>query len=179
LNQLAQEWADELARRAILRYRSDPEYGENIYRSFWRDVPYRIKPEDPLERWYGEGSYFKYGEDEMKDLDAARHFTQLIWKKTESIGLGLANDDSGKFYLVCIYHPAGNVAGEFVENVFPPTQVRRQLFHSIHHNCHYFKHTHVLCNLQIFLVSRFPTPICRVDFRVLEFSGMERELPRC
>ncbi|XP_043529471.1 troponin T, skeletal muscle-like [Frieseomelitta varia] len=106
---------------AILQYRSDPEYGENIYRSFWRDVPYRIKPQDPLEYWYGEGNYFKYG-DEAKDLDAVRHFTQLIWKKTESIGLGLANDDSGKFYLVCIYHPPGNVAGEFVENVLPPTQ---------------------------------------------------------
>lgn len=52
LNQLAQEWADELAWKSILRYRSDPEYGENIYRSFWRDIPYKIKPKDPLEYWF-------------------------------------------------------------------------------------------------------------------------------
>lgn len=51
LNERAQEWADIIAKKDVLEYRSDPDYGENIYRSFWRDFPYEIKPKDPLEMW--------------------------------------------------------------------------------------------------------------------------------
>lgn len=59
----------------------------------------------------------------MKDVEAVRHFTQLIWKNTELIGLGMAKHESGKVYFVCVYYPPGNVAGEFAKNVSPPVQV--------------------------------------------------------
>lgn len=58
LNEPAQEWADVLAKRGVLEYRSDPNYGENIFTSFWRDVPAEIKPRDPLEFWSVFGKVF-------------------------------------------------------------------------------------------------------------------------
>ena len=59
MNELAQEWAERLARKGILQYKSDPKYGENIYISPWRNLPYDIKPKDPLESWLVEFTYLE------------------------------------------------------------------------------------------------------------------------
>lgn len=56
MNEHAQKWADDLAKRGVLEYRSDPGYGENIYVSFWRDVPEKIKPRDPIKFWLVPGA---------------------------------------------------------------------------------------------------------------------------
>ncbi|KOC66548.1 Golgi-associated plant pathogenesis-related protein 1, partial [Habropoda laboriosa] len=124
LNEVAQEWAVSLLKRGVLEYKSDPEYGENIYLSLPRVLAHEIKPEDPLEDWYREGRYFKYGVEEVKGLEGVRHFTQLVWKDTKLIGLGLAKDiDEERAFFVCVYQPPGNVSGEFAENVLPVPQV--------------------------------------------------------
>ena len=47
------------------------------------------------------------------------HFTQLIWKGSEKLGVGVATSASGKVYVVARYHPAGNYPNQFTENVFP------------------------------------------------------------
>ncbi|KZC10426.1 Cell wall protein PRY3 [Dufourea novaeangliae] len=119
LNELAQEWADDLAKRGVLAYKSDPEYGENI---FLGDTAETIKPEDPLKFWYREGRYFKYGEESVENSEDVRHFTQLVWAATTSVGLGMATDSDGKVYFVCFYQPPGNVSGEYAENVLSPVQ---------------------------------------------------------
>lgn len=45
---------------------------------------------------------------------ATGHFTQVVWKATKRLGCGQA----GKF-VVCNYYPAGNVQGQFRDNVAP------------------------------------------------------------
>ncbi|XP_026668086.1 uncharacterized protein LOC108623446 isoform X2 [Ceratina calcarata] len=69
---------------------------------------------------YHEGKYFKYGEKDPRSLEGVRHFTQLVWKDSKQLGVGKAEDDIGKIYVVCFYQPPGNVAGEFAENVQQP-----------------------------------------------------------
>lgn len=60
----------------------------------------------------------------MADLEYVQNFTQLVWKETKTIGIGVsAPDDDGKIYLVCLYKPPGNVAGAFAENVLAPDVV--------------------------------------------------------
>ena len=63
--------------------------------------------------------------DEIKNYDFSNpgfasntgHFTQVIWKKSSEIGLGMAKSESGKTYFVAHYLPAGNILGEFDKNV--------------------------------------------------------------
>ena len=49
----------------------------------------------------------------------AGHFTQILWKSTKFIGVGVDWNSNGKIVIVVRYKPAGNRAGLFQENVSP------------------------------------------------------------
>lgn len=53
----------------------------------------------------------------MPNLQDVRHFTQMVWSETKSMGLGMATGFDGKIYFVCNYDPPGNVDGQFASNV--------------------------------------------------------------
>ena len=63
--------------------------------------------------------------NEIKDYDFTKpgfsmqtgHFTQVIWKSTTQMGIGYAKSESGNYYGVANYYPAGNFTGEFKQNV--------------------------------------------------------------
>lgn len=46
--------------------------------------------------------------------------TQVVWVKTELLGVAKANTSSGGVILVYRYSPSGNYLGEFADNVRPP-----------------------------------------------------------
>ena len=48
------------------------------------------------------------------------HFTQVVWRKSEKIGVGIATDGRGTLFAVANYFPAGNFMNQFKENVRPP-----------------------------------------------------------
>ncbi|KAK0233448.1 CAP domain-containing protein [Armillaria fumosa] len=64
---------------------------------------------------------------EAPEYDASNptysHFTQMVWKSTTELGCGYAKcsniyaDYGGGVLYVCNYNPAGNVEGEFADNV--------------------------------------------------------------
>ncbi|SJL05989.1 uncharacterized protein ARMOST_09325 [Armillaria ostoyae] len=64
---------------------------------------------------------------EASEYDASNptysHFTQMVWKSTTELGCGYAKcsniyaDYGGGVLYVCNYNPAGNVEGEFADNV--------------------------------------------------------------
>ncbi|MFM9445583.1 hypothetical protein [Streptomyces acidiscabies] len=47
-------------------------------------------------------------------------FSQVVWKSSARIGVGMAKTTNGKTYVVVDYAPAGNVAGQYAANVLPP-----------------------------------------------------------
>ncbi|EDV57446.2 repressed by EFG1 protein 1 [Drosophila erecta] len=108
----AQEWADQLADQNTLETRPTPLYGENIMcvrRS-------NFSVQQILKLWYQE----KYNYDYLKpgfDLYTG-HFSQLVWRQTEFLGVGVACDVSS-IWIVCNYNPPGNVSDHFTENVLP------------------------------------------------------------
>lgn len=65
--------------------------------------------------------------DEVKDYDfnhpgfsaTTGHFTQLVWKASTRLGIGYASVD-GYTAAVALYNPAGNVEGQFPQNVARP-----------------------------------------------------------
>jgi len=53
---------------------------------------------------------------------SAGHFTQLVWKDSRKLSLGLGigkMNGMNSFYCVAQYAPAGNFLGRFKENVLP------------------------------------------------------------
>lgn len=45
------------------------------------------------------------------------HFTQMVWKNTQEMGMAMARGLNGKIYVVANYNPRGNVVGKFMANV--------------------------------------------------------------
>ena len=83
--------------------------GENIFLSIDK------KPEDMFNKWAKEAdcfdfSLYKYQKD-------SGHFTQMIWKETKEVGFGFEFAEEKRFCGVALYFPAGNVLGEFENNI--------------------------------------------------------------
>ncbi|XP_017014662.3 uncharacterized protein [Drosophila takahashii] len=113
----AQEWADHLAEKNLLETRPLPLYGENIM-----CVRKSLFCVDQIMRlWYQEKYNYNYYRPSF-DLYTG-HFTQMVWRETEFLGVGVASNDS-HIWIVCNYHPPGNVSGHYKENVQP----RKNLF---------------------------------------------------
>ncbi|KAL7868343.1 hypothetical protein SRHO_G00097270 [Serrasalmus rhombeus] len=113
----AQEWADHLLSIKTLQH-SETENGENVFYS-WSSTPANPTGPESVEQWYSE----------IKDYDFTKsgyqpktgHFTQVVWKASKEVGVGLATDGNTVF-VVGQYKPAGNItnAGQYEENVLPP-----------------------------------------------------------
>jgi len=68
--------------------------------------------------WYSVVSKF---DEEGETSNEGASFTQMVWKKTEEVGFGIAKAKDGKFYFVAEYFPSGNIRGKYEDNVFQLT----------------------------------------------------------
>lgn len=119
LCQISQEWADTLAREDRFAYRPNSTYGENIYCLWSSDRSSSAIPKDVCRSWYEENREHNYGIEPRGSFKAGQ-FTQMIWKSTKKLGVGLAKTRRGKVLVVCNYHPRGNTVGQFLSNVMRP-----------------------------------------------------------
>ena len=117
LSAYAQEWANHLANdnNCNMAHRKAPgqdgrTYGENI---FWGSSASEFKPIDASEDWYSEIKLYKYRELTEKNWDATGHYTQMIWKDTKEIGVGISICQNGALIVVANYYPAGNYLHQF------------------------------------------------------------------
>ncbi|XP_014471136.1 PREDICTED: uncharacterized protein LOC106742563 isoform X1 [Dinoponera quadriceps] len=114
----SQDWANILAARGRLEHRANIDYGENLY-CMWSSNPKTVVGgEEPVNEWYAEETQHQYGK-EPTTLKTG-HFTQVIWRDSTELGVGMARNRNGEVYVVCNYNPAGNFLGSFMENVLPP-----------------------------------------------------------
>jgi uncharacterized protein YkwD len=113
LAKFAQTWADQLAGNCKMKHRpsSGPwkqKYGENI---FWGSADdYTVV--DACQSWYEEIEFFKPGKLTEKVWSKAGHYTQMVWKETKHMGMGIAVCKNGGVIVVANYNPAGNYIGE-------------------------------------------------------------------
>lgn len=101
---VAQSYAD----KCVFEHNSTG-YGENLAQATDPDVTAMIND------WYSEISAYDFASGTGSGTG---HFTQVIWKSTKQVGCGMAMCTDGAL-LVCNYSPAGNVEGQYVENVPP------------------------------------------------------------
>ena len=117
LNDVAQRYAEQLARTNQLVHSDNTQLGENLYafRSSGQAPP---RPEAVVDRRYSEIQ--KYNFDKPGFHTGTGHFTQLVWKSSKELGIGIAQAADGTWYVVANYNPPGNISGQFPLNVLKP-----------------------------------------------------------
>ncbi|NEP08971.1 MAG: secretion protein [Symploca sp. SIO2C1] len=126
LNNSAQSWAEHLASTGAFEH-SDTKAGENIYASYTTasSIDATNLANQAVTSWYNEVSDYDYANPGFSGKTG--HFTQVVWKNSTELGCGAAQGVAtlgGRkytaFYVVCQYGPAGNVIGQFPDNVMKP-----------------------------------------------------------
>lgn len=117
---LAQYWANHLAHTDDFHYRKYRDVGENLF-CRWSCVPnFDVTGEQVAKYWYSYVKYYDFSLDPSVLHTQAGHFSQMVWRRSTDFGIGRASARSGKIIAVATYKPAGNIIGEFHQNVFPP-----------------------------------------------------------
>ena len=108
----AEVWAKQIARDGRLHHDNTSD-GENVFMVFGRE----IDGSDAVNSWYSEVKDYDFNKPGYQPKTG--HFTQVVWKGSEELGIGKAKSADGKMFVVGRYRPAGNNLRAFQENVFP------------------------------------------------------------
>ncbi|XP_019716567.1 Golgi-associated plant pathogenesis-related protein 1-like isoform X2 [Hippocampus comes] len=116
LNAAAQRWADRLLALGVIRHSGSSD-GENIY-YMWSSAPIKLTGKEAVDSWYDEVKHYNWSYPGFSGNTG--HFTQLVWKTSTELGVGMATDGN-KVIVVGQYRPAGNISISqyFRENVLP------------------------------------------------------------
>ena len=63
--------------------------------------------------WLQEREDYTYAPIEYSSSEYTGHYTQMIWSKTQFVGIASAISESGTVYVVARYSPAGNILGVY------------------------------------------------------------------
>ncbi|XP_036104778.1 cysteine-rich secretory protein 3-like [Molossus molossus] len=107
----AQQWADKCHYRHSSpqdRALGQTKCGENLFMSseptLWSHA---------IQNWFDETNDFVYGVGPKYEDAKVGHYTQVAWYSSFKVGCGMTycpNEPTLKYYYVCQYCPAGNVA---------------------------------------------------------------------
>lgn len=117
LCKISEEWAKLLASKNLMEHRKNSSYGENIYCFSSTNPNHTIKGNEPVDCWYKEIDRHNFSKEPSSLVSG--HFTQVVWKTSEHLGVGVAKSRQGTIYVVANYSPAGNFVGHFMDNVPP------------------------------------------------------------
>ncbi|KAH6554552.1 hypothetical protein KP509_1Z325600 [Ceratopteris richardii] len=111
LSSKAQAHADSLAaRQCKLENSTDESVGENLYYLESDDGKYTAK--HIVDYWLRRSNF-----DHKTKPRTTNHFTQIVWKSSEKLGVGVSRAANGAVYVAAFYSPRGNVVNYLDENV--------------------------------------------------------------
>jgi len=108
LGKIAQAWANELAKKGNMEH-STSGFGENVY---WCTDP--VDGKRPVDQWYSEIKDYNFSN--LVGQKGTGHFTQVIWKSSQEVGIAMAKGPKG-FFVVANYNPPGNFIGMYPQNI--------------------------------------------------------------
>lgn len=123
INEISQKYAEQLLKEKKFQY-SQSYYngkplGENIYMFSSLQAENKYSGGSATSEWYNWNNGYDYEKGEAKNKVRERlieQFTQVVWKESKEIGIGIAMDEEN-CYVVANYYPAGNTLGDFTTNV--------------------------------------------------------------
>lgn len=116
---MATAWAEHIASTGQFAHggyidANNKRYGQNLY--MCRGTS-KTAPIDAVKQWYRESEQYEY--KVVSPPLSKGHFTQMVWKGTQSCGIGVAYGSTT--IVCCMYDPPGNVKNTYINNVLPPT----------------------------------------------------------
>ncbi len=124
LNHIAQKYADHLAATRKFEHSGNKleneSIGENLYMQWISRGKVPVSAREAAKSWYDEIEYYSFKHPQYSEETG--HFTQMIWKSSQRLGVGVAlSADGREVYMVTNYYPAGNIInyGYFDKNVLP------------------------------------------------------------
>ena len=117
LNAVAQHHAEQLARSNQLVHSGQQQYGQNLYTSRTSNAT-PPRPEAVVDSWYNEIQHYDFNQPGFRPDTS--HFTQVVWKASHELGIGIAQAADGTWYVVGNYRPPGNIVEQFATNVLKP-----------------------------------------------------------
>ncbi|XP_078365287.1 uncharacterized protein LOC144649629 [Oculina patagonica] len=131
----AKQYAQVLAKEKDLRHSSPldrPQQGESLAMGCTTAAGEGITAKEAITKWYDEACCHNFSIHGFQNISG--HFSQLVWKATEEIGVGRAFGTKWGMnctFIVARYKPKGNINSEalFKENV------ERGTFDPMAYNC--------------------------------------------
>jgi uncharacterized protein YkwD len=105
----AEEYAKKLAKSGRFKHSKTGD-GENLY---WYSSTHHNPMTEASTSWYEEIQLYRYRKCCGRNFSDTGHYTQMVWKNTTEIGMGVAVSKSGETYVVARYNPHGNFIGQF------------------------------------------------------------------
>ena len=103
-------------------------YGENV--AMIANTVLENAGEEATRHWYNEKQNFTFSDPVINEQTKA--FTQMIWKGTQTLGMGAAkDDDTGELYVVALYSPKGNDQATLRENLAADGKQHHDVYASI------------------------------------------------
>jgi hypothetical protein len=116
ISNYAQTWANYLVTNNLFQHSGSNLYGENLayFKGYGNDVITLLKLS--IDLWYKEIEYYDFSKPGFSSETG--HFTCLVWKNSQTFGIGIAIADDT---VVISFNtsPPGNILGEFDKNVLP------------------------------------------------------------
>lgn len=120
LTDYAKKWAQYLANTNHIHHSGQlvdgVKVGENIAVIYSGD-PKEIAGKEVSDKWYSEIDLYDFKTGNGSEY--AGHFTQMVWKETQQIGIAQAMSKDGRSIVVANYSPQGNIPGRYFFNVLP------------------------------------------------------------
>ena len=127
LNDYAQQYAETLAEKDEMQHSTKEERekiygdwtGENLYYFWTSQIDLTITGAAAVDDWYDEIKDYDFQNGKSKNGGVVGHFTQVLWKDSTQLGIGVAKSSKNSVYVVGNYHPGGNFNNNELKNVFP------------------------------------------------------------
>ncbi|EJT69454.1 hypothetical protein GGTG_13073 [Gaeumannomyces tritici R3-111a-1] len=107
----AKSWAQNLVSVGSLQHSTSGQRGDQGENLYWQSHD-KTPCKNAADSWASEVSLYGGQPVGQGDFAAYGHYTQMIWKSSTTVGLGIANDGKGGVYVVARYNPAGNFVGQ-------------------------------------------------------------------
>ena len=114
LSKIAQAYAQRLCSKRCFEHSTNKYRGNNLGENLYRCSNKVATGQIATTAWYDEIKTHNFKKDFQH---ASGHFSQLVWKGSQEVGFGLAFKGND-YYVVANYYPAGNIIGDFANNVF-------------------------------------------------------------